>query len=66
MQNSLKYATRVREIKNNVTKMEANKEMVKLKKQLEYWKEQAGLSPEQRRYVDLEDIPNERHRIDEE
>ena len=65
-QNSLTYATRVRTIKNDVTKMESNKEMLKLKKQLEFWKEQAGLSPEQRKYVDLEDIAEERHRFDEE
>ena len=65
-QNSLTYATRVRTIKNDVTKMESNKEMLKLKKQLEFWKEQAGLSPEQRKYVDLEDITEERHRFDEE
>lgn len=65
MQNSLTYATRVRTIKNEVTKMESSKEMLKLKRQLEYWKEQAGLSPEQRKYVDLEDITDERHRTDE-
>ena len=65
-QNSLTYATRVRTIKNEVTKMESNKEMLKLKKQLEFWKEQAGLSPEQRKYVDLEDIADERHHFDEE
>ena len=34
--------------------------MQKLRRQLEYWKEQAGLTPEQRRYVDLEDIADER------
>lgn len=65
LQNSLTYATRVRTIKNEVTKMECNKEMLKLKKQLEYWKEQAGLSPEQRKYVDLEAIRDERHTLDE-
>ena len=66
MQNSLTYATRVRTIKNEVTKMESNKEMMKLRRQLEYWKEQAGLSPEQRQYVDLEEITDERHTLDEE
>ena len=34
MQNSLAYATRVRTIKNDVTKMEASKEMIRLKKQV--------------------------------
>lgn len=66
VQNSLTYATRVRTIKNEVTKMESNKEMMKLRRQLEYWKEQAGLSPDQRAYVDLEDIANERHMLEEE
>ncbi|KAK9868430.1 hypothetical protein WJX84_002910 [Apatococcus fuscideae] len=59
-QNSLQYATRVRTIKNDVSKNEANKDMQKLRRQLEYWKEQAGLTPEQRRFVDLEEITNER------
>jgi hypothetical protein len=65
LQNSLAYATRVRTIKNEVTKNEANKEMLKVRKQLEYWKEQAGLSPEQRAYVDLEEITDERHQADQ-
>lgn len=60
LQNSLQYATRVRTIKNDVSKNEANKDMQKLRRQLEYWKEQAGLTPEQRRFVDLEEITNER------
>ena len=34
MQNSLAYATRVRTIKNDVTKMEASKEMLRLKRQV--------------------------------
>jgi predicted protein tyrosine phosphatase len=65
-QNSLAYATRVRTIKNEVTKHEANREMLKLRKQLEYWKEQAGLAPEQRAYVDLEDITDERAQPEDE
>lgn len=40
VQNSLAYATRVRTIKNDVTKNEANKEILKLRKQIDYWKEQ--------------------------
>ena len=31
---------------NDATKNESNKEMVKLKKLVDHWKEQAGLSPE--------------------
>lgn len=34
VQNSLQYATRVRTIKNDVTKMEASKEMLRLKRQV--------------------------------
>ncbi len=34
VQNSLAYATRVRTIKNDVTKIEANKEILKLKMQI--------------------------------
>ena len=30
--------------------------MLKLKRALEHWKEQAGLTPEQRARVDLEDV----------
>lgn len=61
MQNSLQYATRVRTIKNDVTKMEASKDVLRLRRQVEHWKEQAGLSPEQRAYVDLEDIEDKRN-----
>ena len=42
-QNSLTYATRVRTIKNDAKKDEANKEVLRLRKQVEHWKEQAGL-----------------------
>lgn len=66
VQNSLAYATRVRTIKNDVTKNETNKEMLKLKRQIEMWKERAGLSPEQRSYADLEPIQDRRHSIDDE
>lgn len=61
----MQYATRVRTIKNDVTKMESSKEMLRLKRQIEHWKEQAGLSPEQRAYVDLEDIEDKRNVPDE-
>eukprot|EP00877_Chromochloris_zofingiensis_P014605 jgi/Chrzof1/9399/Cz04g01170.t1 len=56
-QNSLTYATRVRTIKNDSSRNESNKDMLKLKKQVEYWKEQAGLvSAEARTAADLIDI----------
>lgn len=60
VQNSLTYATRVRTIKNDVTKNEANKDILKLRRIVDFWKDKAGLPPEQRQYVDLEDIKEER------
>ena len=43
----------MRTIKNDVTKNESGKEVLKLQRQLEYWKGQAGLSPAQRAAVEL-------------
>ncbi|EFJ53111.1 Kar3 member kinesin-like protein [Volvox carteri f. nagariensis] len=63
-QNSLQYATRVRTIKNDATKNEANKEMLRLKKQVEYWKEQAGLPAEQRDIVDFVEVSETRSASD--
>ncbi|GAX81265.1 hypothetical protein CEUSTIGMA_g8697.t1 [Chlamydomonas eustigma] len=59
-QNSLQYATRVRTIKNSASKNEMSKDMLRLKKQIEYWKDQAGLPPEQRAAVDLQEVSEER------
>mmetsp|Transcript_14101 Transcript_14101/g.44908 ORF Transcript_14101/g.44908 Transcript_14101/m.44908 type:complete len:389 (+) Transcript_14101:310-1476(+) len=64
-QNSLQYATRVRTIINEATKNATNKEQAKMKKMIEHWKEQAGLTPEQRAYVDLEPIEDARAPRDE-
>lgn len=55
-QNSLQYATRVRTIKNEASKNETSKEMQRLKNQVVYWREQAGLSPELRDIIDLQEI----------
>ncbi|MEW5314403.1 MAG: hypothetical protein WDW38_005908 [Sanguina aurantia] len=55
-QSSLQYATRVRTIKNDASKNESNKEMLRLKRTIDHWKEQAGLPAEMRSYVDLVDI----------
>lgn len=55
-QNSLQYAQRVSTIKNDVSKHENSSEVLKIKKQVDYWKEQAGLPPHKRDYVDLEEI----------
>lgn len=52
-QNSLMYATRVRTIKNDASKNESSKEAVRIKKQIEHWKEQAGLKPEERDVVGI-------------
>jgi hypothetical protein len=55
-QNSLQYAQRVSTIRNDVSKNENSVELLKLRKQIDYWKEQAGLPPHKRDYVDLEEI----------
>jgi hypothetical protein len=55
-QNSLQYATRVSTIKNNVKQDESTKEVVLLKRKVDYWKDQAGLPAHKRDYVDLVDI----------
>jgi hypothetical protein len=49
-------------LQNVVKKDEDNKDMLKLKKQIEYWKEQAGLPPNQRirEWASYEDIGGER------
>ncbi len=46
-------------IRNDVSKNENSTEVLKLKKQIDYWKEQAGLPPHKRDYVDLEDVQGE-------
>ena len=55
-QNSLQYATRVSTIKNNVKQDDNTKEVMNLKKKIDYWKEQAGLPVHKRDYVDLMEI----------
>lgn len=47
-------------LQNSASKNEMSKDMIKMKKMIEYWKEQAGLSPEQRAQVDLVDVTEER------
>eukprot|EP00250_Pteridium_aquilinum_P014168 c21823_g1_i1 orf=2-1138(+) len=56
--NSLGYASRVRAITNDATKNVSSKEVVRLKKLVAHWKEQAGKRPDDE---DLEDIQDERH-----
>ncbi|KAL4451514.1 hypothetical protein ABPG75_007176 [Micractinium tetrahymenae] len=59
-QNSLQYAQRVSTIRNDVSKNENSAEVLKLRKQIDYWKEQAGLPPHKRDYVDLEEIQDQK------
>jgi hypothetical protein len=54
--NSLQYATRVSTIKNNVKQDDSSREVVALKRKIDYWKEQAGLPEGRRDYVDLVEI----------
>lgn len=51
------YATRVRSIINEASKNLTTKEILKLKKQIAHWKEQAGKRPEEE---DLEDVSQDR------
>ncbi|KAK7360418.1 hypothetical protein VNO77_02411 [Canavalia gladiata] len=55
--NSLMYASRVRSIVNDPSKNVSSKEIVRLKKLVAYWKQQAGRGFE---YEDLEEIQDER------
>ena len=45
---------------NDATKNESNKDMVRLKKQVDYWKEQAGLPADKREWIDLVAVKDER------
>ena len=47
-------------LQNDATKNEMSKEMVRLKKQMEHWKEQAGLPADQRAAVDLIEVDDRR------
>lgn len=47
-QNSLLYATRVRTIKNDPNKDETNREITRLKRHIDYWKQQAVMPEGQR------------------
>jgi hypothetical protein len=58
--NSLIYATRVRSIINNATKNVESKEVLRLKKLVSYWKEQAGKKSEDE---DLEEIEEKKPSI---
>ncbi|XP_010555137.1 PREDICTED: kinesin-like protein KIN-14E isoform X2 [Tarenaya hassleriana] len=53
--NSLVYASRVRSIVNDPSKNISSKEVVRLKKLVAYWKEQAGKKGEEEELVDIEE-----------
>lgn len=53
--NSLIYATRVRSIINTATKNIESKEILRLKKQIAHWKEQAGKKGEEEDLDEIED-----------
>ncbi|KAG9154695.1 hypothetical protein Leryth_019043, partial [Lithospermum erythrorhizon] len=55
--NSLLYASRVRSIVNDPSRNVSSKEVARLKKQIAFWKEQAGRKGDDE---DLEDIQEER------
>ena len=50
-----RYASRVRTIVNDPSKHVSSKEMVRLKKLVAYWKEQAGKRNEEEDLVDIEE-----------
>ncbi|KAJ0234386.1 Kinesin-like protein KIN-14E [Hirschfeldia incana] len=53
--NSLLYASRVRTIVNDPSKHISSKEMVRLKKLVSYWKEQAGKKSEEEDLLEIEE-----------
>lgn len=55
-QNSLLYAQRVRTIKNDARRNEDSSVVTALRKRIEYWKDQAGLPPHARDFVELVDV----------
>ena len=57
---SLQFGLKLRNIRNNAHKNEVNRDIVKLQKALDSWKEQAGLPPHLFEAVDLLEITNAR------
>lgn len=51
----VRYASRVRTIVNDPSKHISSKEMMRLKKLVAYWKEQAGKKSEEEDLVDIEE-----------
>ncbi|MBA0608177.1 hypothetical protein Godav_020419, partial [Gossypium davidsonii] len=62
--NSLTYASRVRSIVNDASKNISSKELVRLKKLVAYWKEQAGRRGDEEDYEDIQDEQTRKDRTD--
>ena len=57
---SLRYAVRVRTIKNTASKNESSKYVEKMKYEIRYWRTQAGLAHELRDSYGLSNIADKR------
>nr|AFK13155.1 zwichel [Gossypium arboreum] len=62
--NSLTYASRVRSIVNDASKNISSKEVVRLKKLVAYWKEQAGRRGDEEDYEDIQEEQTRKDRTD--
>lgn len=62
--NSLTYASRVRSIVNDASKNVSSKEIVRLKKLVAYWKEQAGRRGDDDDFEEIQEERNMRERTD--
>lgn len=60
----LRLGLDVRRIKNSISKNDVNKDIVKLRKSLDYWKVQAGLPQDLLEAVDYIDITDVRDQAD--
>lgn len=60
----LRLGLDMRRIKNSISKNEVNKDIVKLRKTLDYWKDQAGLPQDLFEAVDFVDIADVRDQVD--
>jgi len=58
--NSLQYAARVRKVQNGARLRSSSREVARLREQVEYWREQAGLPQALRESWDLREVTDER------
>lgn len=59
-----RYATRVRSIVNDPSKNVSSKEVVKLKKQVAYWKDQAGRRGDDEDLEEIQEVRTTKERTD--